>query len=121
RRPVHRLLGRAGPRRRQMMDWPGDVLGRFRAVRCPFRQGYWRAQCPAHDDLTPSLSIWTGRNGALLVGCWAGCAKDRILACRGLTMRDLFPPSTRDAYGKEGRHVLPERKIVETYDYRDET
>ncbi len=100
------------------MSFPHNILERFRAIACRNRPATWAARCPSHDDQKESLSLWMGRNGALLLGCWAGCAKDRILAAKGLRMGDLFPPSGKDAYGKENR--LPPRKIVATFDYRDE-
>jgi putative DNA primase/helicase len=34
----------------------------------------WLCRCPAHDDKTPSLSVGTGRDGRLLLTCFAGCA-----------------------------------------------
>jgi hypothetical protein len=101
------------------MSFPYDVLERFHAVACRCRPQTWRARCPAHEDATPSLSLWLGRNGALILGCHAGCDKGRILAAKGLSMRDLFPPQTPDAYGKD-RHVPPPRRVVATFDYRDE-
>ncbi len=54
----------------------------------------WLARCPAHPDRSPSLSIGEGKDGRVLMRCWAGCATKDILAARGLTMRDLFagPP-----------------------------
>jgi putative DNA primase/helicase len=33
----------------------------------------WMARCPAHDDHTPSLSIWDGPDGEPRVNCFAGC------------------------------------------------
>jgi hypothetical protein len=33
----------------------------------------WIAQCPLHDDRTPSLSISAGKDGKVLVYCHAGC------------------------------------------------
>ena len=33
----------------------------------------WIAQCPLHDDQTPSLSISAGKDGKVLVHCHAGC------------------------------------------------
>lgn len=35
--------------------------------------GGWQAQCPAHDDQNPSLSIGTGADGRALLYCHAGC------------------------------------------------
>lgn len=52
------------------------------------------AQCPAHEDRAPSLSITnaTGRDGAgqVLLHCHAGCQTVDILASLSLTMADLF-------------------------------
>ncbi|MGB8477672.1 MAG: hypothetical protein WCE63_02375 [Acidobacteriaceae bacterium] len=56
----------------------------------------WQARCPAHEDSSPSLSIAEGKDGRVLMRCWAGCATKDILSACGLTMRDLFagPPAT---------------------------
>lgn len=110
--------------------WPHNVLCSFdRLTRCPSRPNTWKARCPAHDDRTPSLSLWLGRNGALLVRCWAcrGCTVEDITRRAGLTMTDLFPPDSRadGPYAREGagprsRPAAPKPKIVATYDYTDE-
>jgi hypothetical protein len=50
------------------------------------------AECPAHNDGTPSLSIdprTVGDSGAVLL-CRAGCPTENVLAELGLEMRDLF-------------------------------
>jgi 5S rRNA maturation endonuclease (ribonuclease M5) len=47
------------------------------------------AQCPAHDDRNPSLSI-TGIEGSALLYCHAGCQADDVLVAIGLTKADLF-------------------------------
>ena len=47
------------------------------------------AQCPAHDDRNPSLSV-TGIEGSALLYCHAGCPADDVLAAIGLTTADLF-------------------------------
>ena len=47
----------------------------------------WSAQCPAHDDRTPSLSFTDTRDGKILVHCHAGCEQERVIAvlrARGL-------------------------------------
>jgi hypothetical protein len=62
------------------------------------------------------LSLWIGRNGALMVGCYAGCEKAAVLTAAGLTYRDLFPTG-RMPTGESPR--VP-RRIVATYDYCDE-
>lgn len=53
--------------------------------------GRWMAKCPAHPDRSPSLSIATGRDGKVLVRCFAGCELSAVLQNAGLTIDDLFP------------------------------
>lgn len=49
------------------------------------------ARCPAHDDRHPSLSVSEGKDGRILLHCWAGCTTGDVLAALGLTWADLFP------------------------------
>jgi len=51
----------------------------------------WSAQCPAHHDLNPSLSITTAEDGRVLLHCHAGCDFEEILDALELEKRDLFP------------------------------
>jgi len=51
----------------------------------------WIAQCPSHDDRTPSLSIGEGDDGKVLVNCFAGCEAEDIVLAVGLKMSDLMP------------------------------
>jgi 5S rRNA maturation endonuclease (ribonuclease M5) len=68
----------------------------------------WMAKCPAHDDHNPSLAI-TEKNGEVLLRCHAGCSQpDVIEALRNLGLWGS-PESQAD------------HRIVETYDYTDET
>ena len=56
----------------------------------------WQAKCPAHEDGSPSLSIREGRDGRVLLNCFAGCRLTSILNAMGLQIRDVFagpPPS----------------------------
>lgn len=70
----------------------------------------WSAQCPAHDDRAPSLSIGTGTEGVPLVHCQAGCPTEEVLSTVGLTLADLMPDRDR-----------PERpRVVATYPYVNE-
>jgi CHC2 zinc finger len=46
-----------------------DVLERFEGVRRSGRG--WTARCPAHNDHRPSLSIAAGREGRILLHCFA--------------------------------------------------
>src|ERR1700730_5984372 len=50
----------------------------------------WIARCPAHDDRRPSLSISEGRDGRVLIQCFAGCSTDAITSSLGLAMTDRF-------------------------------
>ena len=52
--------------------------------------GGYVVKCPAHDDRSPSLSISTGRDGRVLLKCFAGCSTESILAALGLRWGDLF-------------------------------
>jgi hypothetical protein len=68
-----------------------QIIERFNA-RCS--GGGWIAHCPgplhAHGDKSPSLSISEGRDGRVLMNCFAGCSTDSILAVAGLSFSDLF-------------------------------
>lgn len=54
-----------------------DLLGRLNGVK---RLGHNRAQaqCPAHDDRDPSMTVREGTIG-LLMHCFAGCSFEDIL------------------------------------------
>jgi hypothetical protein len=53
------------------------------------RGSRWSAQCPAHGDKSPSLSISEGERGILL-RCFAGCSVREICNALGLEITDLF-------------------------------
>jgi len=57
--------------------------------------GGYMARCPVHDDKNPSLSITEGDDGRVLLKCFAGCSTEEIVKALGLTMSDLFPPSSK--------------------------
>src|SRR5262245_5451573 len=52
----------------------------------------WIAQCPAHQDRSPSLSI-RALPDKVLIRCFAGCTAADIMAAVGLTVSDLFNDS----------------------------
>lgn len=56
----------------------------------------YMARCPAHQDRAPSLSIREGRDGRILLTCFAGCDKGAVLCALGLTWRDLFNDAPLD-------------------------
>ncbi|MGO9111118.1 MAG: hypothetical protein ACLP9L_17990 [Thermoguttaceae bacterium] len=67
----------------------------------------WMAKCPAHDDHNPSLAI-TDVDGKVLLHCHAGCSQEDVIeALRGLGLWE--------SVGSQ-----PERRLIATYDYRDE-
>jgi hypothetical protein len=73
----------------------------------------WLTCCPAHDDKNPSLSISEGSNGSILVYCHAGCSQNAVLEAletRGIKLNGKARENS----------ARPRRKIVATYDYRDE-
>ena len=72
------------------MTLPIDiVLSRLRRVRSARRRSFM-AECPAHPDRVPSLSITEGRDGRVLLNCFAGCDTSAVLAAIGLSFSDLF-------------------------------
>jgi len=81
------------------------VLARLQKVRRTARG--WSAQCPAHDDGENSLSVGVGRDGRVLLKCFAGCTTAAVLGKLGLTMRELFENGRRPrprviGHSKEG-------------------
>lgn len=75
------------------------------------------AQCPAHDDGRPSLSVADGDGQALLY-CFAGCGTAEVLAALDMAARDLFdaPDGARYDYRDEWGEVL--RTVHRTPDKR---
>jgi len=91
-----------------------NVLGRLQRVR---RSGdSWQAQCPGHDDSTPSLSVKELEDGVVLLCCHAGCPPERVLHTIGLTFTDLYP----DRH-EHGTAPTAGSDVVATYDYADES
>lgn len=72
------------------------------------------AQCPAHEDHSPSLSL-TATETKVLAYCHAGCETEDVLSALGLATRDLFnEPRTRYDYADTTGTVL--RSVARTYD-----
>ena len=75
------------------MTTPIDLVrDRLRRVRTASGGGFM-AECPAHTDRVPSLSITEGQDGRVLVHCFAGCDTAAVLAVIGLSFPDLFVES----------------------------
>tara|TARA_R100001163_G_C5013622_1_gene158707 strand:+ start:304 stop:696 length:393 start_codon:yes stop_codon:yes gene_type:complete len=60
----------------------------------------WIAQCPAHDDGSPSLYIDEGQSGNTLIKCWAGCGATEVVESVGMNMSDLFPDDNYECRGR---------------------
>ena len=88
-----------------------EIAERLHARR--IRSDRWIAKCPAHADRAPSLTISSGRDGRVLLHCFAGCPVEAILRHAGLSMGHLFlrplppPPhlSSREAAALHRRRV----------------
>ena len=72
------------------------------------------AQCPAHDDDHPSLSISKRKDGlGVVICCHAGCDYRDVLDKVGLQPRDLFDaPGMRDIYNPRRDYVYPDGRTV---------
>jgi putative DNA primase/helicase len=71
----------------------------------------WLAQCPAHDDNRPSLSISEGTDGRLLLNCKAGCTFKSVLEALGL--------DTAEAYVENNQETFNGNQIITKYPYYD--
>lgn len=70
------------------------------------------AQCPAHEDRAPSLSIGQRKDGnGVVLYCHAGCAPEDVVTALGLTMQDLFD---------EQMEKRERPQVVAEYPYVDE-
>jgi 5S rRNA maturation endonuclease (ribonuclease M5) len=75
------------------------------------------AQCPAHEDRAPSLSV-TGIEGQALLYCHAGCHTEDILAALNLTKADLFDEARGVSYRYDnGRRVdrTPDKRFRQAH------
>ena len=88
------------------------LLDHLEGVRATGPRG-WVAQCPAHHDKTPSLSVRELPDGRVLVHCFAGCNVHDILAAVGLSLWDLFPERLGDNLRRE-REPFPARNVLKT-------
>ena len=70
-----------------------ELIQRLEGVR-QSETGYM-SKCPAHQDRTASLSVGTGKNGQILLHCFAGCSVHEIAESIGVSLTDLFPERAR--------------------------
>jgi len=69
----------------------------------------WRAPCLAHGSKGGTLSIGEGRDGRLLLKCFAGCEATEIAAAVGLELRDLMGQAANDQWSAVRPHRQPTR------------
>ena len=73
-----------------------DILSKLKKVKY-IGSGRYMAECPAHQDEKPSLSIVAGDDGRVLLKCHAGCVTEDVVKAIGLEMKDLFSAKKRQA------------------------
>jgi len=56
------------------------------------------AQCPAHDDSSPSLSVDLSATDNILIKCWAGCGAAEVVESVGMSLSDLMPDSDYESH-----------------------
>jgi hypothetical protein len=83
------------------------VLAHLKGVRSASRG--WVACCPAHADRHPSLSISVGDQGQVLLKCFAHCPLERIVEAMGLTVEELFPNASSQAFAHQEAPSITQR------------
>ena len=84
-----------------------------RSLKIERRNNYVQAQCPCHDDSSPSVSFRENSDGKISIKCHAGCDGGNILKELGLNYEILYPEN-------EKKKSFSKRSIVATYPYLDE-
>lgn len=109
RRKPRRLLGAVGKRNMS----PELLLDKLQGVKAA-GLGRWRANCPAHEGSSSSLSIMTVDDGRILIHCFAGCEAGDVVAALGMELSDLFPPreSSGEGYPEVRRRFDMEQAIL---------
>lgn len=70
---------------------------------------------PSHNDRKGrSLAVSIGRQGQVLMHCFAGCSIHEITAALGLDMADLFVKSDQQTYDKQSRSYFNEWQILQS-------
>lgn len=76
------------------------------------RQNHFTAQCPAHDDNSPSLGV-DDKGDKVMLHCYAGCSPDDVLAAIGLEFKDLFDGDDLPERGAFGQGHLVRSYVYE--------
>jgi hypothetical protein len=74
----------------------------------------WTARCPAHRDRNPSMSIREGRDGRVLLKCFAGCTVEAICGALQIRVSELFasPSEKREPVPRMVREA--QRELIAT-------
>lgn len=94
----------------------GNILNKLHKVKTLSDKSYM-ACCPAHEDKEPSLHI-TVEGDRILLKCFSGCTPESIVNAIGLNMQDLFLDPYEPKMPPFPTGTI--KKIVATYDYKDE-
>lgn len=84
-------------------------------------KGFYSACCPAHNDTSPSLSVWVDRQDRVRVKCFAGCSEKDIfenLELRREQCPDLMPKKTKKTKKKNKARTKP-GAVEAIYQYRN--
>jgi hypothetical protein len=93
-------------------DALNEVTNRLKGV-IKRHNGGMLAFCPSHDDRKGrSLAVSEGREGQILLHCFAGCSIYEITASIGLNSADLFLKSDRQTYDPQTRSYFNEWQIL---------
>lgn len=82
----------------------------------PLTPTSWAAQCPAHEDRKPSLTITDGGDKCLM-HCHAGCSNNDILGVLALQPRDMF---NKDTAADDLSWIVPQPRPLPTTETHDE-
>lgn len=89
-----------------------EVTSRLKGV-IKRHNGGMLAFCPSHDDRKGrSLAVSTGREGQVLMHCFAGCSIHEITAAIGINPADLFPRSDNQNYDPQHRSYINDWQIL---------
>jgi 5S rRNA maturation endonuclease (ribonuclease M5) len=94
-----------------------DALEAHGRIVKPNGAGKAMAQCPAHDDHTPSLSI-AASEGQALIYCHAGCQTVDVITALDMEMADLFDDPKGPTYHYDnGRtvHRTPAKQFLQAH------
>jgi len=82
----------------------------------PLTPTSWAAQCPAHEDRKPSLTITDGGDKCLM-HCHGGCSNNDILGVLALQPRDMF---NKDTAADDLSWIVPQPRPLPTTETHDE-